>query len=79
MNRWLMVVVMGLTVMGCAAGVEDPQPAPEPEPVAKDPPAKTFSGELENPYDKITTVNDNNAVTNLPPRNRIPQPGPGEF
>lgn len=51
MNRWLMAAVIGLTVAGCAAGVEDPQPAPGPDPVQKPPPAQTFSEEVD-------TIND---------------------
>lgn len=47
MNRWLMAAVIGLMVVGCAAGVEDPQPAPAPDPVQKEAPAQTFSGDLE--------------------------------
>ncbi len=48
MNRWLMAAVIGLTVTGCAAGVEDPQPAPLPDPVQKQPPEQTFSGEIDS-------------------------------
>ena len=47
MNRCLMAAVMGLIVVGCAAGVEDPQPAPGPDPVQKEAPAQTFSAEVE--------------------------------
>ncbi len=47
MNRWLMAAVIGLMAVGCAAGVEDPQPPPGPDPVQKEPPAQTFSGGLQ--------------------------------
>jgi hypothetical protein len=76
MNRWLIAMVTGLLVTGCAAGVEDPQPAPPPDPVQKDPPAQTFSGELEeDPYDSIARTGLHDGVPNLPPRQKPPVPG----
>lgn len=76
MNRWLIAMVTGLLVTGCAAGVEDPQPAPPPDPVQKDPPAQTFSGELDdsNPYDSIASGLDD-GIPNVPPRQKPPVPG----
>jgi hypothetical protein len=55
MNRSVMWVVVGLLTTGCAAGVEDPQPAPEEPAPQKAPPSETFSGSLEqaDPYATI--------------------------
>lgn len=76
MSRWLIAVVMGLTVVGCADGVEDPQPAPPPDPVQKDPPAQTFSGELTNdPYALLSKNGIGQDVLNVPPRQKPPVPG----
>lgn len=76
MNRWLIAMVTGLLVTGCAAGVEDPQPAPPPDPVQKDPPAQTFSGELEEgPYDSIAQSGLDDGVPHVPPRQKPPVPG----
>lgn len=55
MNRFLMALVIGLTVAGCAEGVEDPQPAPPPDPVQKEPPVQTFSAEF-NPINQSASI-----------------------
>ncbi len=73
MNRWLMV--MGLTVVGCAASVEDPQPAPPPEPTQKEPPAQTFSGDLVEDPDTGVATGLGDGVPSLPPRQKPPVPG----
>lgn len=63
MNRVLLAVVVGLSLVGCATSVEDPivQP-PEPEP-ATAPPTKAFStqidtteGETASPYDHVPAL-----------------------
>jgi hypothetical protein len=73
MNRWLIAVVMGLTIMGCADGVEDPQPAPAPDPVQKEPPTQTFSAELtDNPYDGVAQGEFGGNVHNVPPLQKPP-------
>ncbi len=46
MNRWVVAVVTGMLAVGCATGVEDPQPAPEPPPVSKPVPARAFAAEV---------------------------------
>jgi hypothetical protein len=75
MNRWLIAMGSVLLVAGCAVGVEDPQPAPPPEPVQKDPPARTFSGELEQEEaDRIAFPGVDN-IHSLPPRQKPPVPG----
>jgi len=72
-----MVAAALMLVTGCAAGVEDPQPGPTPDPEQKDPPAQTFSGELQetNPYVGVTQGGFGDGVTNLPPRQKPPVPG----
>jgi len=77
MNRWLMAAVMGLTVVGCAVGVEDPQPAPGPDPTQKEPPAQPFSAELQAPDPNLAKVVVNNPpdLPPLPFDNNPPQPG----
>lgn len=74
MNRWLIAMVSGLLVAGCAVGVEDPQPAPPPDPVQKDPPAQTFSGELQEEADQIAFPGID-SIYSLPPRQKPPVPG----
>jgi hypothetical protein len=72
MNRWLLAVVLGLAVAGCAEGVEDPQPAPPPAPTQKPAPAQTFSEEV--PGD----TGDPSEVPALPPRQLQVPPMPGQ-
>ncbi len=49
MNRALLALALGLTMMGCAAGAEDPLP-PEPTPTPeRERPAQALSGELNDP------------------------------
>lgn len=43
-----LVAILGLMV-GCATAVEDPQPAPTPDPPSVPPPAETLSGDLGAP------------------------------
>jgi len=82
MNRWLTAVVLGLTVVGCAAGVEDEQPGEKAIQPSKEPPAQTFAGDLDVPYDDVAAkgVNEGNGVPSLPeipvdPSFRNPIPG----
>lgn len=55
MKPALFAVVLGLGIgmMGCAAGVEDPlPPAPAPE-EQRDPPKQTLSAELRDPQQQL--------------------------
>jgi hypothetical protein len=70
MDRWLTAAVMALTVSGCAAGIEDPQPAPPPEEPQKAPPTQPLSGEVEE-----QEVGNSDQLANVPPRQRPPLPG----
>lgn len=78
MNRWVMAAVIGLTVVGCAAGVEDPQPEPGPDPVQKVVPSQPFSGELHeiSEMDKLGVGNGIPGAPELP--NELPSPVPGQ-
>jgi hypothetical protein len=73
MNRWLMAAVIGLTVAGCAEGIEDPAPAPRPDPVQKPPPAQAFNGELEEEMGEVAKLKTA-GIDELPP---LPQDKPG--
>ncbi len=84
MKRWLMAAVIGLTVAGCAAGVEDPEPGPTPDPVRKEkePPAQTtFSeevgqvGELQGATSKLGM---GKGTPELPPLPQEKPPKPGQ-
>ena len=78
MNRWLIAVVIGLTVAGCAEGIDDPQPAPEPDPVQKAPPVRTFSGDL-NPITDNDRLGVSDGVINTPAHPNMPSvPMPGQ-
>jgi hypothetical protein len=75
MNRWLMAAVVGLMAVGCAVGIEDPQPPPGPDPVQKSvsPPAEPFGGELQ----EITVTQDLHNGYAVPevPVEVLPMPG----
>ncbi|HVH43950.1 MAG TPA: hypothetical protein VM925_16475 [Labilithrix sp.] len=84
MNRWWIAVVLGLTVTGCAEGVDDPLPPPPARPAREAPPARTMAGELPNTADELEGDEE---TTNLdapwmqqaePPRpGPLPEPGGG--
>lgn len=79
MNRWLMAAVIGLTIAGCAEGVEDPQPGPDPDPVQKEPPVQTFSGDL-NPITENQRIGVGGGAPVVPglPNQDLPVPMPGQ-
>jgi hypothetical protein len=79
MNRFLMAVVIGLTIAGCAEGVEDPQPAPPPDPVQKQGPVQTFSGEF-NPITEDARLGLSATVPQAPelPNIKPEFPAPGQ-
>ncbi|MBX3203110.1 MAG: hypothetical protein KF894_33610 [Labilithrix sp.] len=78
MNRWVMAAVVGLTVVGCAAGVEDPQPEPGPDPVQKVVGAQPFSGDLHEitEIDRLGVGNGMPAAPDV--MNELPPPMPGQ-
>ncbi len=75
MTRALIVSVVALALAGCATSVDDPLPAPKAGPEPKDPPAETFSGELQHQgsiYDYVIKDEGNLAVPEIdrqPPPN----------
>ena len=76
MIRSLALVVFGLTIVGCAVGIEDPQPPPTPEPEQGQPPAQTFSTQLgEIPFHSAERGAIDDAALNLPPKQKPPVPG----
>ena len=69
MNRLVFAIVLGagMSLMGCATGVDDPVPqAPAPE-AQKDPPAVALSGQLRDPQQQLLSgIEINNGVGNVP-------------
>lgn len=79
MNRLVFAIVLGagMSLMGCATGVDDPVPqAPAPE-AQKDPPAVTLSGELRDPQQQILSgIEINNGFGDVPAHQVPPGPRP---
>lgn len=79
MNRALFAIVLGLGIglMGCAAGVDDPiPPAPAPE-EQRDPPKQTLSGELRDPQQQLLSgVEINRGFSDTPIKQVAPGPLP---
>jgi hypothetical protein len=69
MNRSLFAMALGLgiSLMGCATGVDDPVPqAPAPE-EQRDPPAQALSGELRDPQQQLLSgIEINKGFDNVP-------------
>jgi hypothetical protein len=73
-----MVVGLGLGLMGCAAGVDDPVlPAPAPE-EQRDPPKETFAAQLRDPQQQLLShIEGNEAFDRVPAKQTlIPTPVP---
>lgn len=82
MNRALFALalgVVGLGMMGCAVGVEDPVlPTPAPE-EQRDPPQQALSGELRQPQlQEIVNIDNHSSILQIAAKQRppIPQPVP---
>lgn len=79
MNRTLFVIALGLGVslMGCATGVDDPVPqAPAPE-EQRDPPSQTLSGELRDPQQQLLSgIEINRGFSDVPAKQVHPGPLP---
>jgi hypothetical protein len=76
MDRCLVAIAFGLTIVGCAVGIEDPQPPPTPEPEQQQPPAQTLSGSLvDRPYHGVAQGGLDDHIRNLPPKEKPPVPG----
>jgi hypothetical protein len=79
MNRALFALALGLgmSLMGCATGVDDPvPPAPAPEP-QRDPPTQTLSGVLRDPQQLLLSgIEAKKGLGNLPAQQLPPSPLP---
>ncbi len=79
MNRALFAMALGLGMglMGCATGVDDPvPPGPQPE-VQKDPPSVALSGELRDPQQQLLSgIEINKGFSDVPIKQVNPGPLP---
>ena len=79
MNRLVFAIVVGagMSLMGCATGVDDPVPqAPVPE-AQKDPPAVALSGQLRDPQQQlISGIEINDGAGSVPAHQAPPGPQP---
>ena len=79
MNRTLFAMALGLGMglMGCATGVDDPvPPAPTPE-EQRDPPTQALSGELRDPQQQLLSgIEINDRLSNVPAKQVLPGPLP---
>lgn len=81
MNRTLFAMALGLgmSLMGCATGVDDPVPqAPAPE-AQKDPPSVALAGQLRDPQQQlISGIEINRGFSDVPvevvPHQPLPTP-----
>lgn len=82
MKRALIAVMLGLGMVGCAAGEEDPGPAPEVLPEQRQPPAQTLNGQLvQQPVGmQLGTIETIKGLDNVPAKQHppIPMPEPAE-
>ena len=77
MNRLVFAIVLGagMSLMGCATGVDDPVPqAPAPE-AQRDPPAVALSGELRVPQQLLISGIEIGSGFGKVPVHQLP-PGP---
>lgn len=72
-----MMLGAGMSLMGCATGVDDPVPqAPSPE-EQRDPPSVALSGDLRDPQQQlISGIEINNGYGNVPAKQVPPGPNP---
>ena len=74
MNRFTISVALAVAIasIGCAAGVEDPQPEETVEP-QRSPPAQLRTGEHNDPLANITgSVDEVTVDLRLPPKQPLP-------
>ena len=77
MNRFTLTVALSVAIasiasIGCAAGVEDPQPEETTEP-QRSPPAQLRSGEKADPLENISgSVDEVRVDLRLPPKQPLP-------
>ena len=79
MNRALFAMALGLGMglMGCATGVDDPvPPAPAPE-EQRDPPSQALSAELRDPQQQLLSgIEINKGFSDVPVKQVNPGPLP---
>jgi hypothetical protein len=79
MNRAIVAMVLGvgMSVMGCATGVDDPVPqAPAPE-EQRDPPSVALAGQLRDPQQQLLSgIEINDGFGNVPAHQAPPGPNP---
>lgn len=81
MKRALIAVMLGLGMVGCAAGEDDPGQAPEVLPEQRQPPAQTLNGQLQNPVGmQLGAIETIKGLDNVPAKQNppIPMPEPAE-
>lgn len=70
--------VLGLAIAGpgCAIAIEDPPPAPVVAEPQRDPPQKTFYGELNDPFaDLVAPIDEYRSDFDVPPK-QVPDISP---
>jgi hypothetical protein len=79
MKRALFAMALGLGIglMGCATGVDDPvPPAPAPE-EQRDPPSQALSGDLRDPEQRLLSgIEINKGISDVPAKQAPPAPLP---
>ena len=72
MRALLTATVMAVALFGCAAGTDDPSPAPPQQGPGVDPPAQTFSGVVETPEPRIVQISDRHDQLPVLEKNPLP-------
>ena len=72
MRALLTATVMAVALFGCAAGTDDPAPAPPEQQPGVDPPAQTFSGVVETPEARIAQISDRRDQLPVLEKNPLP-------
>lgn len=77
MKRALIALCLGIGMMGCAAGEDDPNPVPEALPEQRQPPAQTLNGQLQNPVGmNLGNIENVKGLENVPAKQKPPIPEP---
>lgn len=77
MNRALIALFLGLGMMGCAAGEDDPETVPEALPEQRQPPSQALNGTLQNPIGmNLGNVENIKGLDNVPAKQKPPLPMP---
>jgi hypothetical protein len=79
MNRALFAMALGLgmSLMGCATGVDDPLPPEPARQEQRDPPKQALTGNLRDPQEQLlVAVEIENGLSDVPAKQIIPGPLP---